>query len=445
MTHDDAVAAVRQSKQVNKSNRKRHHSVLDDPNHETEVSSHSVTQPNKINERYTILLKDGVTTATIYPISSPLDIPVGLLHFLCDEYNMEIERGETLPFFDPLTLDQFVDHWFASFVGIMCLGDDPVLNGKQDEKSWENECLGIFSIKPNYPGRRCSHICTAEFLVNAGIRGKGIGRTLTDCFLQWAPKLGYTYATFNLVFESNAAARKLWESLNFKRAGKIKSAAYVKNFDQPVDAIIYGRELADKTVAESSAYRFDKIKYYLETGKYPATADRQEKARLRAGAMHYSLSNGKLMLKGKEVVSDSDQQLRICFDLHRNNGHLGINKTTTQVAEKYHWPRIKETVGVVIKECEKCNRLQKGVGDDNNGGQVGFELAQLDSDRPQISEYIQAVVSEVQQVHREGYRQTYAEVAASSGPSLPIADSYLSDEDTESDIIRPRVRTYERR
>lgn len=78
-------------------------------------------------------------------------------------------------------------------------------------------------------------------------------------------------------FESNAAARKLWESLNFKRAGKIKSAAYVKNFDQPVDAIIYGRELADKTVAESSAYRFDKIRYYLETGKYPATADRQEK------------------------------------------------------------------------------------------------------------------------------------------------------------------------
>ena len=127
--------------------------------------------------------------------------------------------------------------------------------------------------------------------------------------------------------ETWIAARKLWESMNFKRAGKIKSAAYVKNLDQPVDAIIYGRELTDKSVTESSAYRFDKIKYYLETGKYPATADRQEKARLRAGAMHYSLSNGKLMLKGKEVVADLDQQMRICHELHRNNGHLGINKT----------------------------------------------------------------------------------------------------------------------
>lgn len=441
MIPDDAVAAVRQLKLASKLNRKRPYSELEDQSG-TRMPAHS-GQPmiNKINERYTILLKDGVTAATIYPILSPLDIPIGLLHFLCDEYNMEIERGETLPFFDPLTLDQFVEHWFDSFVGIMCLGDDPHLNRAPDDRSWENECLGTFSIKPQYPGKRCSHICTAEFLVNAGIRGKGIGRTLTDCFLQWAPKIGYTYAMFNLVFESNAAARKLWESLNFKRAGKIKSAAYVKNFDQPVDAIIYGRELADKTVAESSAYRFDKIKYYLETGKYPATADRQEKARLRAGAMHYTLSNGKLLLKGKEVVADLDQQMRICYEVHRGNGHLGINKTTTQVAEKYHWPRIKETVGVVIKECDKCNKIPI----DEGNGRFGYELANADLERPRISEHIQAVVSEVQQAHREGLKQTYAEVAASSGPSFPIVDKYLSDEDTETDIIRPRVRTYQRR
>ncbi|KAG5420605.1 SPT10 [Candida metapsilosis] len=439
MTPDNAVSAVRQSKSATKPSRKRRHSELADHNG-MEVTSRAEHQSTyKINERYTILLKDGVTTATIYPVLSPLEIPIGLLHFLCDEYNMEIDRGETLPFFDPLTLEQFVEHWFNSFVGIMCLGDDPHLNIRPDGRSWENECLGMFSIQPQYPGKRCSHICTAEFLVNAGIRGKGIGRTLTDCFLQWAPKLGYTYAMFNLVFESDAAARKLWESLNFKRAGKIKGAAYVKNFDQPVDAIIYGRELADKTVAESSAYRFDKIKYYLETGKYPATADRQEKARLRAGAMHYSLSNGKLMMKGKEVVADPDQQLHICYEVHRNNGHLGINKTTTQIAETYHWPRIKETVGVVIKECEKCNKIPK---DGENGSM--FET-HTDSKGPQISEHIQAVVSEVQQAHRDGLRQTYAEVAASSGPTFPMVDRYLSDEDTESDVIRPRVRTYQRR
>ncbi|KAI5948640.1 SPT10 [Candida theae] len=441
MGPDDAVTALRQSRLASRPTRKRHYSETEGQHVPTTDAD---PQPNKINERYTILLKDGVTTATIYPILSPLEIPIGLLHFLCDEYNMEIERGESLPFFDPLTLEQFVEHWFASFVGIMCLGDDTHLNKAPDDRPWENECLGMFSIQPQYPGKRCSHICTAEFLVNAGIRGKGIGRTLTDCFLQWAPKLGYTYAMFNLVFESNSAARKLWESMNFKRAGKIKSAAYVKNFDQPVDAIIYGRELADKSIAESSAYRFDKIKYYLETGKYPATADRQEKARLRAGAMHYSLSNGKLMLKGKEVVAEPDQQMRICYDLHVNNGHLGINKTTTQVAEKYHWPRIKETVGIVIKECEKCNKLHRE--DDNDEGKRGYESAHHElNNGPQISEQIQAVVSEVQQAHRDGLRHTYAEVAASSGPIFPIIDRYLSDEDTESDVIRPRVRTYQRR
>jgi len=439
MTPDDAVTAVRQLKLMIKPGRKRHHSDVEDQNGALPSTYRDQSTIPKISERYTILLKDGVTTATIYPILSPLDIPIGLLHFLCDEYNMEIERGETLPYFDPLTLEQFVDHWFSSFVGVMCLGDDLNLNRNSNGRSWENECLGMFCIQAQYPGKRCSHICTAEFLVNAGIRGKGIGRTLTDCFLQWAPKLGYTYTMFNLVFESNAAARKLWESMNFKRAGKIKSAAYVKNLDQPVDAIIYGRELTDKSVTESSAYRFDKIKYYLETGKYPATADRQEKARLRAGAMHYSLSNGKLMLKGKEVVADLDQQMRICHELHRNNGHLGINKTTTQVAEKYHWPRIKETVGIVIKECDKCNRIPK------DGHNERYDVANHDFERPQVSEHIQAVVSEVQQAHRDGLRQTYAEVAASSGPIFSMVERYLSDEDTESDIIRPRVRTYQRR
>lgn len=141
------------------------------------------------------------------------------------------------------------------------------------------------------------------------------------------------------------------------------------------------------------------------------------------------------------MVADLDQQMRICYEVHRGNGHLGINKTTTQVAEKYHWPRIKETVGVVIKECDKCNKIPI----DEGNGRFGYELANADLERPQISEHIQAVVSEVQQAHREGLKQTYAEVAASSGPSFPIVDKYLSDEDTETDIIRPRVKTYQRR
>ncbi|GEQ67401.1 hypothetical protein JCM33374_g1065 [Metschnikowia sp. JCM 33374] len=305
-------------------------------------------------ERYTVLLKDGETTATIYPVQNTDNLPPGLLAFLCDEFNIEIERGDTFSFFDTLHIESFQNYWFGAFAGVMVLGDSPTLEGP---KHWEKECLGTFFVKPNYPGR-ASHICTAGFLVNAGIRGKGIGRTLTDCFLQWAPRLGYTYCVFNLVFETNVAARSIWESLNFKRIGRIKSAGILKGHETAVDAIIYGRELVAITDSTLGAYRFDKIKYYLETGKYPPMADRQEKSRLRSSASHYRLEYGKLMLRDKEVVSDPVRQLQICAEVHLSN-HGGINKTTQVVAEKYHWTRIKDTVAAAIKNCMACRESAK--------------------------------------------------------------------------------------
>lgn len=305
-------------------------------------------------ERYTVLLKDGETTATIYPIQNADELPPGLLAFLCDELNMEIERGDTISFFDALHIENFQNYWFGAFAGVMVLGDSPQLEGP---KQWEKECLGTFFIKPNYPGR-ASHICTAGFLVNAGIRGKGIGRTLADCFLQWAPRLGYTYCVFNLVFETNVPARRIWESLNFKRIGRVKSAGILKGHDTAVDALIYGRELVAVSDATVGAYRFDKIKFYLETGKYPAMADRQEKSRLRSSASHYRLENGKLMLRDKEVVSDPIRQLQICTEIHLSN-HGGINKTTSAVTEKYHWTRIKDTVAAAIKNCIACRESSR--------------------------------------------------------------------------------------
>lgn len=300
-------------------------------------------------DRYTVLLKDGETTATIYPIYSVESLPPGLLAFLCDEFNMEIERGDTYPFFETLDLDAFQNYWFGLFAAVMVLGDSPTLEGT---KEWEKECLGTFYVKPNYAGR-CSHICTAGFLVNAGIRGKGIGRTLTDCYLQWAPRLGFTYSVFNLVFETNVPARRIWESLSFKRVGRIKSAGILKGHDTPVDALMYGRELVNTADPSIGAYRFDKIKYYLETGKYPAMADRLEKSRLRSSASHYQLVDGKLLLKGREVISDPVRQLQICTEVHMTN-HGGINKTTSVITEKYHWTRIKDTVATAIKNCPEC-------------------------------------------------------------------------------------------
>jgi GNAT superfamily N-acetyltransferase len=305
-------------------------------------------------EPYTVLLKDRETTATIYPISSADQLPLGLLAFLCDEFNMEIERGDSFPLFDTLHIDTFQNYWFGSFAGVMLIGDAPTI---QDRRQWEKECLGTFYIKPNYPGR-CSHICTAGFLVNAGIRGKGIGRTLAECYLEWAPKLGYTYSVFNLVFETNIMARRIWESLNFKRVGRIKGAGILKGVENAVDALIYGRELVEPVEEAVGELRFDKIKYYLETGKYPPNSDRQEKSRLRSSAAHYRLRTGKLMLKDREVVAEPERQLAIATELHMQS-HAGINKTTSQITERYHWTRIKDTVAIAIRNCQECRETTR--------------------------------------------------------------------------------------
>jgi hypothetical protein len=115
-----------------------------------------------------------------------------------------------------------------------------------------------------------------------------------------------------------------------------------------------------------SEERFDKIRFYLKNGKYPNGADRAEKSRLRSAATHYKLHAAtgsepeRLMLKGKEVISDPQRQYEIARVLHHKS-HGGINKTTASIAESYHWVRIKETVSQVIRNCPECSEMNKGL------------------------------------------------------------------------------------
>ena len=138
----------------------------------------------------------------------------------------------------------------------------------------------------------------------------------------------------------------------------------LKSFDEPVDAIIYGRDLKASDDNLASEERFDKIRYYLRHSIYPQGANRSEKSRLRSAAMHYKLVGGddgepeKLMLKGKEVVSEPQQQYQIAKEVHDQN-HAGINKTTATISTQYHWTRIKETVSHVIKNCTQCKESAK--------------------------------------------------------------------------------------
>jgi H2C2 zinc finger len=152
--------------------------------------------------------------------------------------------------------------------------------------------------------------------------------------------------------------------LGFKRIGRVPGCGHLKSFDEPVDAIIYGRDLKSDSNSVVDEERFDKIRYYLRHSLYPQGADRSEKSRLRSAATHYKLVGGengvpeKLMLKGKEVVSDPQSQYEIAKQIHLQ-AHGGINKTTASIATKYHWVRIKETVSHVIKNCPECKDTNK--------------------------------------------------------------------------------------
>ncbi|KAG6011077.1 hypothetical protein E4U21_000108 [Claviceps maximensis] len=307
-----------------------------------------------------VTLRDRQTIATIVPFASRHQLPGSLLLYLCDQLNREIEGGDTYPMTDLFTMDAFADYWFQTFAAVMLLGNVDSAEHVMVEKDWAKECLGSFLIKPNYPGRS-SHICNASFITTDASRNRGVGRLMGEAYIDWAPRLGYTYSVFNLVYETNVASCRIWDALGFKRIGRIKGCGNLRSHpDRLVDAIIYGRDLAPGGSEELvSEERFDKIRFYLKYGKYPNGADRAEKSRLRSAATHYKLLEGdKLMLKDKEVISDPARQYEIARNVHVIH-HGGINKTTATIAEKYHWSRIKETVSDVTRACTECKELGK--------------------------------------------------------------------------------------
>ncbi|KAB8070385.1 hypothetical protein BDV29DRAFT_34322 [Aspergillus leporis] len=209
-------------------------SILEDPS--TKIPPPSPTQtltPRKA------LLKDG-SPVTLYPIpNGPSSIPASLIALLHREFSEEIKAGCTYPMEEPLALDRFAEYWFGTFAVVAVLGQEGELREARD---WEKECLGTFYIKPNYPGR-CSHVCNAGFLTTAAARNRGVGIVMGQAYLDFAPKLGYKYSVFNLVFENNVASVKIWDRLGFTVIGRVPGAARLANSEELVDALIIGKDL----------------------------------------------------------------------------------------------------------------------------------------------------------------------------------------------------------
>jgi RimJ/RimL family protein N-acetyltransferase len=203
-------------------------------------------------------LSDG-SKATLLPLytADVARLPVSLVDFLWAQFNDEVFRGDTYPHLDPLTRQEFVDYWFGAFHALLIkpLSEDDSaltldelfqrlegLSSSSSSSSWDSEWLGSYYIKPNYAGR-ASHICNAGFFVNPAKRGLSVGKALGRSYLEWAPLLGYVYSVFNLVFVSNVASVRIWDSLGFDRIGLIPGAGVLKGYEERVDAIVFGKKL----------------------------------------------------------------------------------------------------------------------------------------------------------------------------------------------------------
>lgn len=261
-------------------------SVFGDPNAIPVLREKTVNHPLRPTE---ITCADG-TKATAFPLTALDHIPISLLTHLCDEFNEEIERGQTYPLAEPLSVEAFTRYWLGDFYGVVLKGSlesfekraaeaKPHVPESQTKSSsdaahlyqayhsdserepseavkllptsipeseggWAEFFLGTFHILPNYPGRS-SHICNCGFLTGSKYRGTPlkVGSTMGKLYLDWAPKLGYTYSVFNLVYETNEYSVRIWERLGFDKIGRVPAAGYLKGFDKPVDAILFGKQL----------------------------------------------------------------------------------------------------------------------------------------------------------------------------------------------------------
>ncbi|KAI0090753.1 hypothetical protein BDY19DRAFT_887330 [Irpex rosettiformis] len=191
----------------------------------------------------------------------------GLVSYLHHAFAAEVDRGMTYPQEilqgEAYTQGAFEGYFFAAdvLVGITGVGELPeaTTDGGVVEitaaeaskgRSWEECIAGVYYVKPNYPGRS-SHICNAGFLIPQSQRGRGFGSVLARSYLYYGPRLGYEASVFNLVYVNNIASIKLWEALDFTKAGRIPRAGRLKKADGS------GEEYVDAWVFYK---RFDEIK-----------------------------------------------------------------------------------------------------------------------------------------------------------------------------------------
>ncbi|KAK4700249.1 Ca2+:H+ antiporter, partial [Phenoliferia sp. Uapishka_3] len=244
--------------------------------------SHSIPSTPVTPTSYLLPTKQALT---VFPCTRA-SVDQQLISYLAKVFNDVVREGRTYPQQQELTEEEFANYFFSHdcFVGLLNLdltvADLPAtlkdgsiahdanysLETVKAGRSWEESVLGMFYVKPNYPGRS-SHNCNGGFVVPTVHRGLRVGVNLGRAFLRFAPLLGaspkpiftlplvskteplpilvgYKASVFNLVYVSNTASLRIWDSLGFNRVGLVPDAGLLKSAkegepDVFTDAIVY--------------------------------------------------------------------------------------------------------------------------------------------------------------------------------------------------------------
>ncbi len=181
-------------------------------------------------------LKDGTKVKVTNFEEEDWDIGMELM-------NLIIREGKSWPFTEEFeTMDSYRAYFLShsAFV-VKSMEEVKDVNGKTHGA---DQVLGVFYVKPNFPGR-CSHICNGGFITHPDFRRNSVATIMGKSFLKLAKDLGYKSSYFNLVFKSNEASIRLWESLGFERVAELKNAADLKGVEGLDTAYGYQYNLED--------------------------------------------------------------------------------------------------------------------------------------------------------------------------------------------------------
>jgi L-amino acid N-acyltransferase YncA len=119
-----------------------------------------------------------------------------------------VAAGDTFAYDPATTSDQARAGWLAPAPAQTWLAADG------------GRVVGVYHLGPNHGGPG-AHIANASYMVDAAIRGRGIGRALVEHSLRRARRAGYLGMVFNAVAATNAYAIKLYQDLGFDTIGVV--------------------------------------------------------------------------------------------------------------------------------------------------------------------------------------------------------------------------------